>query len=469
MRSDPSRGTGLQDGSADPGASFSRESLFRALAATAAVLFVAGGVAERLHAGADMAGALRWAGIGLFVPVAARRRSLLVWTFFAMVAGAELGVDVPHFAAQTRFLADIFLRLIRMIVAPLIFGGLVTGIAGHGKLRAVGRVALKAIIFFEVVTTLGIVLGAIAINISGAGWGVALPATGQAVAAQAHAPGWQDIVLNVFPENIAQAVAQNQILQVAVFSLLFGVALAMLSEPRRAPMVSVCQSLTDVMFAITRIVMLIAPVAAGAALAYTVGSMGLLTLLPLVKLVVTYYIALGVFVLLVLVPIVLIARIPLRRFCAAISEPAAIGFATTTSEAALPLAMERMEEFGVPRWIVSFVIPTGYSFNMTGSSLYLSMAAIFAAQAAGMRLTVGEQLVMVFTLMLTSKGVAGVPRSVLVILMGTAASFHIPTSAVVIILGVDTLMDMGRTAMNVIGNCMASAVVAQWEKTANSQ
>jgi proton glutamate symport protein len=453
-------------GSANHRSASKREGLFRALEAVAAILFVLGVAAPLLHARPDIATTLRCAGIGLFVPVAVRRRSLLVWTFFAMVAGAELGVDAPHFAAQTRFLADIFLRLIRMIVAPLIFGGLVTGIAGHGELRAVGRVALKALIFFEVVTTLGIFLGAIAINLSGAGWGIALPAAGQA-AAQAHAPGWQDIVLNVFPENIAQAVAQNQILQVAVFSLLFGVALAMLSEPRRAPMVAVCQSLTDVMFRITRIVMVMAPVAAGAALAYTVGTMGLLTLLPLVKLVATYYAALGVFIVLVLAPILFVARIPLRRFCAAVGEPAAIGFATTTSEAALPLAMERMEEFGVPRWIVSFVIPTGYSFNMTGSSLYLSMAAIFAAQAAGMHLTIGEQLVMVFTLMLTSKGVAGVPRAVLVILLGTAASFHIPTTAIMIILGVDTLMDMGRTAMNVIGNCMASAVVANWEEAGN--
>jgi len=437
----------------------------RALAAVAAVLFTGGLATQLLHGPANIAAALRWVGVGIFVSVAARRRSLLVWTFFAMVVGAELGVDAPHLAMQTRFLADIFLRLIRMIVAPLIFGGLVTGIAGHGELRAVGRVALKAVIFFEVVTTLGIFLGAIAINLSGAGWSVTLPTGAQAVVAQAHAPGWQDVMLNVFPENIAQAVAQNQILQVAVFSLLFGVALAMLPEPRRTPLVSVLQSLTDVMFRITRIVMFIAPVAAGAALAYTVGSMGLATLLPLVKLVVTYYVALGVFVLLVFLPALLIARIPLLRFCAAVGEPAAIGFATTTSEAALPLAMERMEEFGVPRWIVSFVIPTGYSFNLTGSSLYLSMAAIFAAQAAGIHLSVGEQLAMVFTLMLMSKGVAGVPRSSLVILMGAAASFHIPTAAILIILGVDTLMDMGRTALNVIGNCMASAVVAKWEET----
>ncbi len=437
----------------------------RALTAVAPVFYAAGVIAVLFHLSLEAAAVLRWAGLVCVVPVAVRRRSLLLWTFLAMIAGAELGVDAPHFAEQTRFLGDIFLRLIRMIVAPLIFGGLVTGIAGHGELRGVGRVALKAVIFFEVVTTLGIFLGAIAINLSGAGWGVTLPAAAQAASATAHVqPGWQNVLLNAFPENIAQAVAQNQVLQVAVFALLFGVALALLPEPRRKPLVTVLQSLTDVMFRMTKIVMLMAPVAAGAALAYAVGCMGLATLAPLAKLAGTYYVALAIFVLLVLAPILLLARVPVGRFSAAVGEPAAIGFATTTSEAALPLAMERMEEFGVPRWIVSFVIPTGYSFNMTGSSLYLSMAAIFAAQAAGMHLTVSEQLIMVFTLMLTSKGVAGVPRSVLVILMGTAASFHIPTTAIMLLLGIDTLLDMGRTAMNVIGNCMAAAVVARWEE-----
>ena len=440
-----------------------RRAAFTALSAVAAVLFVAGLLAGLLHAPAEIGVALRWAGFGLFVPIAVRRRSLLVWTFFAMLAGAELGVDAPQFAAQTHFLGDIFLRLIRMIVAPLIFGGIVTGIAWHNCLGGVGRVALKSIVFFELVTTAGLILGAIAINLSQAGVGVSLPAGLQAVAPATHPSGWQDVLLNIFPENIALAVAQNQILQVAIFALLFGTALATMPEPKRAPLVSVLQSLTETMFSMTRIVMVAAPVAAGAALAYTVGSMGLLTLLPLVKLVATYYAALAAFVLLVLTPILLIARIPLGRFIAAIAEPAAIGFATTTSEAALPLAMERMEEFGVPRWIVSFVIPTGYSFNMTGSSLYLSMAAIFAAQAAGMHLTLGEQLVMLATLLLTSKGVAGVPRAVLVVLLATASSLHIPATAVLMILGVDTLMDMGRTAMNVIGNCMAAAVVARWE------
>ncbi len=299
--------------------------------------------------------------------------------------------------AQTHFLGDIFLRLIRMIVAPLIFGGIVTGIAGHSELRGVGRVAVKSLIFFEVVTTFGLILGAVAIDLTQAGAGVTLPAVIQNSAPVAHAEVWQQILLNIFPENIAQAVAENQILQVAVFALLFGTALATLPEAKRRPMVSVLQSLTETMFRLTRIIMVAAPVAAGAALAYTVGSMGLATLLPLGKLLLTCYVALGIF-LVVLALILFFARIPIGKFAAAVAEPAALGFATTSSEAALPLAMERMEEFGVPRWIVSFVIPTGYSFNMTGSSIYLSMAALFAAQAAGLHLTVVQQIVMLATL-----------------------------------------------------------------------
>src|ERR1700677_4517819 len=440
----------------------SNRALPLALAVAAAVLFAAGLAAGVLHAPAALATALRCAAIALLIPYALRRRSLLIWTFFAMLAGAELGVDAPQFAAQTHFLGEIFLRLIRMIVAPLIFGGIVTGIAGHNELRSVGRVAVKSLIFFEVVTTFGLILGAIAIDLTQAGAGVTLPVVIQSVAPTVHPEGWQQILLNVFPENIAQAVAENQILQVAVFALLFGAALATLPEGKRAPMLSVLQSLTEPMFRLTRIIMVMAPIAAGAALAYTVGSMGLATLLPLGKLVVTCYAALGVF-LLVLALILLFARIPIGRFAAAVAEPAALGFATTSSEAALPLAMERMEEFGVPRWIVSFVIPTGYSFNMTGSSIYLSMAALFAAQAAGLHLTVMHQIVLLATLMLTSKGIAGVPRATLVILMAVASSFQIPAAAVLMLLGVDTLMDMGRTAMNVIGNCLAAAVVARWE------
>jgi proton glutamate symport protein len=350
-----------------------------------------------------------------------------------------------------------------MIVAPLIFGGIVTGIAGHNELRGVGRVALKSIIFFEVVTTIGLILGAVAINLTQAGAGVTLPASIQAALPTTRPEGWQQILLNIFPENIAKAVTENQILQVAIFALLFGAALASLPEKKRAPLVSVLQSLTETMFRLTRMIMVTAPIAAGAALAYTVGSMGLATLLPLAKLLVTNYATLTIFLLLVFVPILLIARIPIGRFTAAVAEPAALGFATTSSEAALPLAMERMEEFGVPRWIVSFVIPTGYSFNLTGSTLYLAMAALFAVQAAGLHFTMGQQIVLLATLALTSKGIAGVPRATLVTLLAVAGSFQIPATAVMMLLGVDTLMDMGRTALNVIGNCMAAAVVARWE------
>jgi proton glutamate symport protein len=406
---------------------------------------------------------LRWGGLALFLPFLVKRRSLMLWTFYAMFAGAELGADFPQVASNTHFLGEIFLRLIRVIVAPLIFATITTGIAGHNQLGGVGRVAVKALVYFEVVTTFGLFLGALAMDLARAGVGITLPAFVPGAAPAVSEPGWQQLVLNIFPENIAQAVAQNQILQVAVFSVAFGIALARLPQEKRAPLISVLQSLADTMLGMTRIVMYVAPVAAGAALAFTVGGMGIATLLPLLKLVVTFYAALAAFSLLVLAPILLLARIPIGQFLAAIGEPAAIGFATTTSEAALPLAMERMEAFGVPRWIVSFVIPAGYSFNMGGSSIYLSMAAIFAAQAAGIELSVSQQIVMLATLMLASKGVAGVPRAVLVILLATANSLHIPTAPVLMILGVDTLMDMGRTSMNVIGNCMASAVVARWE------
>jgi proton glutamate symport protein len=434
----------------------------RALFAAAVLLFLAGVAFSFSPSLAVPALALRWIGLAVFIPVAWSRRSLLVWTFYAMIAGVALGLDAPHVAGQLRIVGDIFLRLIRMIVAPLIFGGIVTGIAGHGELKGVGRVAVKAIVFFEVVTTLGLLLGLIAINLSHAGVGVALPAAAQVVPAT-HPETWQQVLLNIFPENIAQAVAQNQILQVAVFSILFGAALAMLPESKRAPLVTVLQSLTDTMFRMTKIIMVVAPLAAGAAMAYTVSTSGLVLLESLAKLAVTYYGALAAFIGLILIPILMVGGISVRRFAAAIGEPTAIGFATTSSEAALPLAMERMEEFGVPRWIVSFVVPTGYSFNMTGSSVYLTMAAIFAAQAAGIHLTIGEQLVMLATLMLTSKGVAGVPRATLVVLMASASQLHIPSSAILVLLGVDTLMDMGRSGMNVIGNCMAAVVVARWE------
>ena len=416
------------------------------------------------------AAALRVAGIVLLAVWA--RRSLTAWIFVAMLAGVELGVDAPRIAVQSKVFSDIFLRLIRMIVAPLILGTLVTGIAGHGSLRQVGRIGVKSLVYFEVVTTLALLIGVVAINLSKAGVGLAMstPSNVAAIAATAPAPshipvehGWQSFLLNVFPENIAKSIADDQILQVAVFAVLLGIALSLLTEERRRPLLDFAESVTAAMFAITNIVMYVAPLGVGGALAYTVGQRGLMVLLPLAKLLGTLYGALAAFLLLVLLPAAILFRVPLRRFIEAVAEPATIGFATSTSEAALPSAMEEMELFGVPRRIVSFVIPAGYSFNLAGSSVYLALASIFVAQAAGLKMGVGAQLAMVFTLMLTSKGVAGVPRATLVVLLATASTFRLPTEPIFLILGVDAFADMGRTAVNVIGNCLAAAIVARSE------
>jgi proton glutamate symport protein len=410
--------------------------------------------------------AARLAGLLVLLWATARRRTLMAWTFFAILAGAELGADAPAVAVHLHVLAEIFLRLVRVIVAPLILGTLTTGIAAHGQVKSLGRVALKTLIYFEAVTTLALLLGVAAIDLSRAGEGVVVPATLEAQVTPANVgshAGFEAFLLNVFPENLVTAIGENQILQVAVFSILFGVALALLTEEKRAPLLAMLESLTAAMFQLTKIIMYLAPLAAGAALAYTVGSMGIATLLPLAKLVATFYGAALALVLLVFVPVLLLMRIPVRGFLRAVSEPAAIGFATSASQSALPLAMERMEEFGVPRWVVSFVIPSGYSFNMDGASLYLSIASIFAAQVARIHLTIAQQAVMVFTLMLTSKGIAGVPRATLMILLATASQFHLPSAPILMIVGVDALIDMGRTVLNVTGNCVAAAVVGKWE------
>jgi proton glutamate symport protein len=418
------------------------------------------------------AAVLRVAGVVLLAAWA--RRSLTAWIFVAMLAGVEVGVDAPRLAVQCKVFSDIFLRLIRMIVAPLILGTLVTGIAGHGSLRQVGRIGVKSLVYFEVVTTLALLIGVVAINLTKAGVGLGMDAvpkvtatTRGALAPNGSAPvtehGWQSFLLNVFPENIAKSIADDQILQVAVFAVLLGIALSLLTAERRRPLLELAESVTAAMFAITNIVMYVAPLGVGAALAYTVGQRGLVVLLPLAKLLGTLYGALAAFLLLVLLPAAMLFRVPLRGFIKAVAEPATIGFATSTSEAALPSAMEEMELFGVPRRIVSFVIPAGYSFNLAGSSVYLALASIFVAQAAGMRMSVGAQLAMVFTLMLTSKGVAGVPRATLVVLLATASTFRLPTEPIFLILGVDAFADMGRTAVNVIGNCLAAAVVARSE------
>ncbi len=417
---------------------------------------------------------LRLFALAVFTFFAFRRKSLTVWIIWGMLAGIEFGLDLPRAALEARVFSDIFLRLIKVIVAPLILGTLITGIAGHGEIRSVGRLGLKSLVYFEVLTTIALIIGLVSINLSKAGEGLSV--SPQALHVRTHvefhvetspppepALSWQQFLLRVFPENIAKSIAEDQILQVAVFALIFGLALARLKEEHRAPLLRVAESLTQTMFAFTNIVMYYAPIGVGAALAYTVAHSGLGVMAGLAKLLVTLYVALIAFVLLAMLPAAILARIPLRQFLSAVAEPATIAFATSTSEAALPRAMESMEAFGVPRGIVGFVIPTGYSFNLAGSALYLAIASIFVAQAGGMHIGWKQQIFMLLVLMLTSKGVAGVPRAVLVVLLATSSVFHLPQEPIFLILGIDALMDMGRTTVNVVGNCLASAVVAQWE------
>ena len=434
------------------------------LLVTGLLLSVAGALLAVWLPAQNLLAIVRWLGLAVIVVSGLRGRSLTFWIFVAMLAGFELGIDRPQLAAHLRVFGDIFLRLIKVIVAPLIFATLVTGIAAHGNLKKVGRIGLKSLIYFEGVTTFALILGIAAINLTQAGAGVNLPASpAEQAAAPTAALRWDDFLLHVFPENIAKAIAENQILQVAVFAVLFGIALTLVPETQRKPMLDFAESLAQTMFKFTNIVMYYAPVGVGAAMAYTVGHMGTSVLLPLARLVLTAYGALLGFIALILVPVALLARVPIARFVTFVAEPATIAFATSTSEAALPRALEQMEAFGVPREIASFVIPAGYSFNLDGSTLYLALASIFIAQVAGMHLTLPQQILMVLTLMLTSKGIAGVPRAVPVVLLATAATFHLPTEPIFIILGVDAIIDMARTSVNVIGNCLASAVIARWE------
>jgi len=430
---------------------------------------VAAGVwAANSWAGAELSPAIgtvaRWAGIAGIAGYAMARRSLTTWIVISMVVGASVGHDFPGVGENARVLSLIFLRMIKTIIAPLLFATLVYGIAGHPDLRKVGRLGIKSLIYFEVVTTVALFIGLAAINISGAGLGInPPPAMNPADLPRVAAQSGRDVILNVFPENMAKAVAEGHVLQIVVFSIIFGIALALLSEQKREPMLRFCESLAETMFKFTNIVMYYAPIGVGAAIAYTVGHMGLGILVNLFKLLATLYAALTVFMLVVLLPIALVARVPIKKFAQAIAEPVSIAFATTSSEAALPRAMEAMERIGVPRPIVAFVMPTGYSFNLDGSTLYLSLATMFVAQAAGIHLSFAQQLTIVLTLMLTSKGVAGVPRATLVILLGTASTFGLPEWPIFIILGIDELMDMARTSVNVIGNCLATVVMARWE------
>ena len=440
-----------------------------------------------------------------------------------------LGMETQTVLAFVRSLSTLFLNLIKSIIAPLIFATLVVGISGTGDIKQVGRIGAKSLLYFEVVTTLALIIGLAAVNITRPGDGVSLAGVAKgedkasiaqraqslskeadeaskkaielrsqtatnpnaaaeadqfalvaaqkaAAAADAASKGltaqdppakpstFGDIIAHLSPTSIIKAMAEGDVLQIVIFSVIFALAATAIGAKAK-PVIAWCQSLADIMFRFTEYVMKFAPIGVGAAMAYTIGhnEQGLGVLLYLGKLVLTLYGALIAFSLLVLLPIALIFRVPLKDFFNAVKTPASIAFATTSSESALPKAMENLARLGCPRRIVGFVLPTGYSFNLDGTTLYLALASIFVAQAAGVELTWTQQIVMLVTLMLTSKGVAGVPRASLVILLGTLASFALPVEGVILILGVDELMDMARTAINVIGNCLATVVITKWE------
>jgi proton glutamate symport protein len=390
-----------------------------------------------------------------------KRPSLTAWILIGLVAGIAFGALLPGPAQKMALLGTIFLRMIKAIIAPLLFGTLVVGIAGTGSIKTMGRIGGKAILYFEIVTTIALFIGLAAVNLVKPGLGVQLKSETPSGLPQAH-QDFSQIIEHIFPTSIIDAMARGDVLQIVVFAFIFGAACAAIGVKSRA-VVEFCDSLSEVMFRFTNYVMYFAPFGVFGAIAATIGARGLGVLLNLGKLVATLYIAEVIVVVTVFGASAAVARVPIRRFINYAKEPFLIAFSTASSEAALPLALENMEAFGVPKHIVAFVLPTGYSFNLVGTTLYLSLASIFIAQAADIHMPFSTQLVMMLTLMLTSKGVAGIPRSALVILAGTAASFNLPAEGIALLLGIDALLDMARTSVNVLGNCLATAVVARWE------
>ncbi|HRG31964.1 MAG: cation:dicarboxylase symporter family transporter [Saprospiraceae bacterium] len=414
-----------------------------------------------------VSGGIRWVGIIGLLIIGINSNKLTTWIFISMFIGAEIGYDFPVLGNELNVLSKIFIKLIKSIIAPLLFGTLIVGIAGHSNIKQVGRLGWKSLLYFEVVTTVALVIGLIAINISKAGVGIVNTGIKEEIPQTIKQQGWKDLVLHVFPENFIKAISEGQVLQIVVFCLLFAISMLFVSKETRKPFITFAESLSSIMFKFTDIIMYFAPFAVGGAIAYTISNLGIDIMKNLIQLLLTLYLSLIAFVLLVFVPMIFFFKIPIKRFIAYVTEPVTIAFGTASSEAALPLAMENMEKFGVNREVVAFVLPTGLSFNLDGTTLYLSLAAIFVAQAAGIELTLGQQIVMLLTLMLTSKGVAGVARASLVILAATVSSFGLPEWPIAAILGIDALMDMARTAVNTLGNCLATVVIGKWENELN--
>jgi proton glutamate symport protein len=394
-----------------------------------------------------------------------QRINLTQWILLAMVIGVGIGWGFPEVSQHLKIISNMFLRMIKCILVPLVFATLVVGIAGHSDdLRAVGRLALKSIIYFEIVTTLALIFGLLAVNLAKPGVGVTLPLDHSAAAGlTAKKVTVQNVLEHLVPQSFFEAASTNDILQTVFFAVLFAVAMTQVAPKPKETMLRFFESLTQIMFKFTGIVMKFAPFGVGAAMAVTVGHSGIGVLGNLAKLILTLYATLLAFCLLVLLPVMLVFRIPVRRFFQAVREPALLAFSTTSSEAAMPDAMTRMIQLGVPRKIVSLVMPLGYSFNLDGSTLYLAIASVFVAQAAGIHLSLTQQLMMMLTLVLTSKGMAGIPRASQVVLAGTLVTFGLPLEGVILIIGIDELLDMARTTVNLVGNCLATAVMARWE------
>ena len=390
-----------------------------------------------------------------------KKISLTSWIFISLVLGVLVGYVFPLAGVEMKILSTVFIKMVKSIVAPLLFATLVFGIAGGAHSGAMGRIGVRAVIYFEIVTTIALLVGLVFVNFFQPGKGVDL-SKAKAIETPAANVTWQGIIEHTFPSSIIDSMAKNDVLQVVVFAMMFGMACAAVGH-KAAPVVHFCESLSEVMFKYTAFVMYAAPLGVFGAMAATVGEYGIAVLYNLAQLVLTMFGALAFFVVVVLGAVIFIMKIPLAKFIRAAKDPYILAFSTASSEAALPMAMANMERFGVPKHIVSFVLPLGYSLNLDGSTLYLAAASMFVAQAAGIELGIGQQIMMMLTLMLTSKGVAAVPRASLVILMGTLHSFGLPTEPVTLILGVDAVLDMARTSVNLLGNCLASAVVARWE------
>ncbi len=397
-----------------------------------------------------------------------KHSKLTLLIFISLILGIIFGCVAPDLAVKMQPFATIFLRMVKMIIAPLLFATLVVGIAGHGDVKSLGKIGLKTIIYFEVVTTLALIIGLVAGNIFQPGVGFNLNVTdrdmqtaGTLASTDAH-NSIHDMIINIFPTSIVDAMATGNLLQIVVFSIVFALAICTVGKAAE-PVLKVLKSLSTIMFKFTEYVMYFAPIGIFGAISYTIGTNGITVLGSYFKVIFAMYVALAAFIVLVLIIACKIARISVRALFRAIEEPALLAFSTASSEAAFPKAIEIMEKFGVPKNIVGFVMPTGYTFNLDGSTLYLAVAVMFSAQLAGMNLTIEQQIIIMIALMLTSKGIAGVPRVSLIVLAGSLASFNIPLIGVAILLGIDQILDMGRTTVNLIGNCVATVVIAKWE------